>query len=157
MGTITKFPLSKETEDTEFEISGGDEVRDYYAMLPHVVRKMGLSPEARLLYWELRAIIGESVDGVCFKSVKTLSIDVGISVGSVTRAKKELAEAHEFLNNKPLIYVFLDKTSSGRPKHRIKLSRIWNENSSFMEKKSAIRKKYQTANRSRDSFEDLEN
>lgn len=106
----------------------------YWSEIPDIVRFLGLSKYARLVYWEIHAY-AQGGRRPCTASGETIAKQVGISTGSVSNAKKELSSPFALLGGKPLIRV-KDLESShgmGRPRDEISLEDIWKENAAFAE------------------------
>lgn len=95
----------------------------YFAMIPNMVDDLGLSPHAYRLYGHLKRVAGE--DGRCFQNTKQLSETCRMSVGMITKAKKELMESMP-----PLISIALtNHPIEGKfSYHEITILNIWPEN-----------------------------
>lgn len=91
----------------------------FFAMIPHYVDDMHLSPQAYRLYGHLKRVAGEA--GKCWQSTETLAEACNMAVGSVSKAKKELIHSVP-----PLINVSLEvNPNGGKPYHLIALCNIW--------------------------------
>lgn len=65
--------------------------RAYFFIIPNMVDDLGLSPYAFRLYAHMKRVAGET--GACWQSTRTLADTCKMSVGKVSKAKKELQEA----------------------------------------------------------------
>jgi len=75
----------------------------------------------------IRRIAGD--DGVCWRSTRSLAEMAGISVGSVSKAKRGLSRRFFLLNSKPLIEIRKKPNRhGGKPLHIITVTNIWAEN-----------------------------
>ena len=63
---------------------------NYYSQIPNLVDDMNLSVYAYRLYGHLKRVAGE--DGLCWQSTQTLAESCGMSVGSISKYKKELVD-----------------------------------------------------------------
>ena len=104
-----------------------------------IYERKRLLPADKELY---RIIKRAAVKGGCWKTCKTLAWEMNCSVGLIVKSKKNLSQAFEQLDGKPLIYIeermIYTKDTEGkninkRPNHFISLlPTIWNYNNAFM-------------------------
>ena len=95
--------------------------RRYFSQIPNYVDDLGLSPYAFRLYVHIKRVTGES--GKCWQSTKTLAKSCNMGIGSVTRAKKELAKA-KLIEIEPTT-----NPHGGKDYHVTRIVDIWLENS----------------------------
>jgi hypothetical protein len=106
--------------------------RKYYAAIPNIVLRIGLSPYELSLYVYLKQVAGEG--GVCWKSTATIAKDLHIGAGTISRTKIALAQPRAELNNKPLIVITTEMQNGGNPNHAITITDIWPENMAELER-----------------------
>jgi hypothetical protein len=94
---------------------------DHYASIPNMVDNMGLSPYAYRLYCHFKRVTGEY--GACWQSTTTLAKTCKMSLGMISKAKKELTLTHP-----PLIRIERKVKSSGDWYHEVRVRDIWFEN-----------------------------
>lgn len=118
-----------------------DSSRRYFTQIPNLLAKLGLTPSTFLVYFHIKMVTGEDPDGVCWKSLNTLAKETELSVATIRRAKKALAKKRPSLGNKPLIVVTVDKSYPGKPRHRVTVVDLWEENIDFFRLKPKSRSK----------------
>lgn len=92
--------------------------RDNFTMIPNIVDDMGLSPYAYRLYGHIRRVAGEN--GACWEGARTLAKACNMSVGMVSKVKKELIEAR-------LIHIEKRNYNAGVYDH-ITILNVWQRN-----------------------------
>jgi hypothetical protein len=108
------------------EDRGGD-LRKYFAAIPRIVFRIGLSPFEFTLYSYLKDTAGES--GACWKSRATMSRETGMSSGMITKARQSLEKPRSELNGEALITVNEEPTKGGgKPTCYITITDIWAAN-----------------------------
>ncbi len=118
-----------ESGDTQNALMQQETPRKWFTSIPNIVDEMDLTPHEFRLYAHIRRVIGE-VDGVCWKSTKTLAKACRMSTGSVSNAKKTLVE-------KKLIAI-QKKPNSGHDSHDVIVLDIWTQNQArYLELKAA--------------------
>lgn len=122
--------------DGEINIGADHEIRDeapigHFSQIPNMVDDMGLTPFAYRLYGHLKRVTGEN--GKCWQSTETISKACGMSMGAVSKAKKELENVWP-----PLIRVTSQKKGDGRIYHEIFITDIWKINNSFYTEKDTL-------------------
>jgi hypothetical protein len=81
---------SDQPHSPTFVADAGD-LRRYRTEIPNVIDDMDLSLQAYRLYGHLKRVAGDS--GVCWQGTRSLADHCKMGVGSVSRAKSELAES----------------------------------------------------------------
>jgi hypothetical protein len=109
---------------TEQTIEAEETPRTHYAMIPHIVDDMGLSPHAYRLYGHFRRVIGEN-GGKCWQSTATIAEHCKMSAGMVSKVKREL-EAAGLVRIK-------EKRGRGTIYHIVTLVDIWTRNAEHAE------------------------
>ncbi len=107
---------------SEYKIKDEGDPKKYWTQLPNLIDDMGLSVYAFRLYVHLKRVVGEMENGECWQSVKTLAENCNMSIGMVTKAKKELDD---------LSLINIEKVKNprgGRDFHKITIVDIWPEN-----------------------------
>lgn len=94
--------------------------RKYYTQIPNLVLEMGLTPYALSLYVVIARTAGAR--GLCYKSARTLARESGMSVGQVSKCKKEL-------HARGLIVIH--HHSGRRASDEITLVDLWQKNERF--------------------------
>jgi len=93
----------------------------YYAMIPHMVDDMDITPNAYRLYGHIKRVVGESPNGLCFQSERTMAAWTHMSQPEVNNCKKELASMK-------LITIEIIRDGMNRKTHIIKVVNIWIDN-----------------------------
>ncbi len=75
---------------TNIEVHDAGDLRKYRTEIPNLIFEMGLSPYALTLYIHLKRTAGQN--GKCWKSVRTLASETGVSKSEIARTRKELEE-----------------------------------------------------------------
>jgi hypothetical protein len=110
--------------DNQLTDKSGD--RKYYAMIPHLIYELGLSAKAIVLYCYIKRVVGEC--GECWQSTRTIAKKLKMSMGSVSKAKNELAAIKYPVQ---LIDIQEVKSSRGKPSHHITILDIWQFNEEY--------------------------
>ena len=106
-----------------------NEIRDeavphvWFTQIPNLVDEMNLSPYAIRLYLHMKRVTGETTNGRCWQSTRTLAKASRMSIGSVVKAKQELQSS-----SPPLIKVKVEKIGKEKFRHIITIRDIWPEN-----------------------------
>lgn len=110
------------TADQEtIEIQDDGDLRKYFAMIPHLVDDLKLSPYAYRLYGHFKRVTGEN-GGKCHQSTPTLVDKCRMSAGMVYKARLELQKAG-------LIHIRKEKREhGGKANLVITMADIWKEN-----------------------------
>jgi hypothetical protein len=107
---------------TQYMVSDAGDPRKYYTQIPNMIDDSDLSVYAFRLYARLKRVAGDG--GKCYQSTKTLSTACKMSMGSVKKAKEELAAAG-------LIVIKVIPGEHGEfASHEITITDIWQENMS---------------------------
>jgi len=106
--------------DNEILIEDEAEVRDFYMQIPNLVDDTSMSVYAFRLYCHLKRVVGANGNGKCWASTQTLAKDCNMSVGMISKAKKEL-EALKFI-------IINQVPHAGRAAHNIRIVNIWKKN-----------------------------
>jgi len=93
--------------------------RQCFYMTPNMIDDMGLSPFAYRLYGHFKRVAGE--DGKCWQSTSALATHCCMSIGSVSKAKKELVE-------KKLIAIENQKGERGFGRDIVTILDVWQAN-----------------------------
>ena len=110
-----------------FTDSGGD-LRNYFAAIPNLVFKLGLSPYELTLYCHFKQAAGDD-GGVCWKSRTTIARESGMSLGMVTKARVALERQRSELQGRPLITVTEEPNrAGGKPTCHVSITDIWSAN-----------------------------
>ena len=105
---------------TTYEVRDAGKSQDYFISIPNMIDDMELSVHAFRLYAHYKRRAGDS--GVCFESTDTLAKHCHMSMGTVSKARKELIKAK-------LISVTREKNKfGGKPKFVVTITDIWPEN-----------------------------
>lgn len=107
-------------------VTDSGDPRKYYAAIPNIVFRIGLSPWELALYCYLKQVAGE--DKACWKSTATIAKEVGMGAGTVSKTKTLLAAPRPQLGNKPLIMIATEMQNGGNANHVITITDIWPEN-----------------------------
>ena len=67
------------------------DLKRYRTEIPNLIFDIGLTPYEVALYGHFKRVCGAEPGGVCWKSVRTLSKETGMSIGRVSEARAELA------------------------------------------------------------------
>jgi hypothetical protein len=67
------------------------DLKKYRTEIPNMIFDIGLTPYEVALYGHFKRVCGAEPNGVCWKSVRTLSKETGMSIGRVSEARAELA------------------------------------------------------------------
>jgi len=107
-------------------VTDSGDPRKYYAAIPNIVFRIGLTPWELALYCYLKQVAGE--DKACWKSTATIAKEVGMGAGTVSKTKITLAKPRQELGNKPLIVIETAMQNGGNANHVITITDIWPEN-----------------------------
>lgn len=121
--------------------------KKYFAQIPNIVLKLGLSPYALTLYFHVKQTAAE--DGRCNKGTSTLARETGMGAGSVSRAKEELLKPQPLLNGKPLISITDEPARAGKPRHVVTVTDIWPENMAYFASGRSTGERQKASGRSR--------
>ncbi len=101
--------------------------RRFYFQMPNIILELDLTPHQLALYCAIRRTTDEA--GRCFRSGANLASLCGMSTGSVSAAKRRLAQPFALLGSKPLVRIVLRPSlHGGKPCHHITPVNIWPEN-----------------------------
>lgn len=104
----------------EYQIKDEGDPRKYFIIVPNLVDDMDLSVYAFRLYVHLKRVAGDK--GECWQSTATLAMACKMSVGSVSKAKKELIK-HQLIIVEKMI------SDHGEfDRHVIHIADIWQRN-----------------------------
>lgn len=105
-------------KDYNAERAGGE--RKFWVQVPNIITEMGLSVYAVSLYLRIKRRAGD--DGVCYETVRNMAKGCKMSVGRISKAKRELEAAG-------LIRIETERsTHGGRPYHIITIVDVWEMN-----------------------------
>lgn len=118
------------TDASEIEIHEQTPDRRYYTIIPNLAIIMKISPYAKCLYLWIKRRAGD--DGQCWENTRHISEGCQMSVGQVTKAKRELEIAG-------LITIKKRSLAHGHfPGHIITIVDIWKENIAYFENNSPV-------------------
>lgn len=86
-----------ERNNSDSRDARGDRYRDdsdlkkYRTEIPNMIFDIGLTPYEVALYCHIKRVCGAEEGGVCWKGVRTLSKETGMSIGRISEARAELA------------------------------------------------------------------
>ena len=133
-------------EETEHDVVEQDS-RVWRTEIPNIVFGLGLSVYEKVLYLHLKQTAGQA--GRCWKSTATLAAESGMSMASISEAKKGLAEKRKELGGKPLIIIKQEKQQGGgKARHIITIVDIWEKNIAFYRLKKATGNRGKTTSHS---------
>ena len=92
--------------------------RKFYAMIPNMVDDMNLSPYAFRLYCHIRRRAGEN--GACWEGTRALAENCNMSIGSISKAKRELSDAG--------LIIIEEKEANNVTYHHILIVDVWQQN-----------------------------
>jgi helix-turn-helix protein len=121
---------SNKAGDIEPSGSGSNPARRYFFQCPNIIFDLGLSSRALILYLVIRRTAGD--DGLCWRSTRNLAQLAGMSVGSVSKAKRELSRRHWMPDFKALIEIRRERNPhGGKPRDLIRITDIWAANEKY--------------------------
>lgn len=126
--THLQYTASDDLVNTQcfFEV---ENPRTFFAMVPSIIYRIGLSPGAMALYGYYLSI------GRCFKCQKTIAAETGISVRTQSDLNRELSEKREIFGGRPLIHIISRKKPDGsKDTNLVLILDIWSENEAFFNK-----------------------
>tara|TARA_R110000868_G_scaffold136519_4_gene349511 strand:+ start:549 stop:1340 length:792 start_codon:yes stop_codon:yes gene_type:complete len=113
---------------------------NYFFLIPNILSRLGLTAFERSVYMAIKETTGE--DGKCIKSNATLAKMAGLSVDSLMRTLKKLAEPNVIIK-KPLISTKHRFSDSGdRDTNEIQIIDIWTDNTIICEIKGGRTQPY---------------
>lgn len=123
MNTIYSTTTGRLIQEGEREMGDTNEndLRKYRTELPNIIDEMELSVYAFRLYVHIKRVAGETEDGACWQSTKTLASYCKMSAGKVSEAKRELVAAG-------LITVVKRTNENGAATDCITIRDIWPQN-----------------------------
>lgn len=109
--------------------------RNHFLQTPNIawelVIQKKISKDAYLLYEIYRRTCGEY--GSCWKSYKTLSQELGVSKGQISKKRKELEQSFEILNGLPLVKVVKGDRAKNQS-DTVFITDVWSINSNYFKK-----------------------
>lgn len=125
--------MQKEIQDL---IQFQESPHTYYTRTPNIVDELvslgKLSFGAAYLYQKYRRIAGE--DGACFKGMRKLAEEMGVSKDTIGRYRKELQQNFDELGGKSLIIIYPGDKKLEQP-DTVLIQDIWKENHAYFKNK----------------------
>ncbi len=108
--------------------------KTYFTQIPNIIDDLGLTPIIFRFYIKLKRTAGDK--GCCWKSTRTLAAELGVSIGTISKLKKELEKPFDLLGGKSLIRIEKGDIQKNET-DRIYITDIWPENMLYFTKISA--------------------
>lgn len=99
-----------------------------FTMIPNMIAHLGLSPMAFRLYFAYCETVGAygEPDKTCFKTVRTLAKECGMSISSISRCRTELEGAS---------LIVVEKSTDETKADTIYIMDVWELNETFKKSK----------------------